>query len=407
MYYLKAYLRNFHFSINFWSVLLILSFIPDLVGIDSSILRYGFWAFKSVLAFWVVYNYKKKVYHLNWREKIFTYVGVIFFLNIFFDVFLEKGRNGLGSIVDLISFVLVLLIAFSFRYNIVITGKKSFEFFIASLLVGLVIAYVLAVPSPAPWVGRMDASSSFNTINYGQLGCSMALIAMFGILKYKGSLSKVFFIFCFLLGFASIMKAGSRSPLVVFSVVMSFYIVAKVGILQGLSILMVSLLVLWGISGFLIEIANAMGSELPLRLMNAINSGDTSGRDEIYINSITLIKNSWFFGDYYLVSSGVGKGSYPHNFILEAFQTTGILGGIPFLFLLGLTIQKSYRAIRDGHPSTWLVIIFLQLVVYGMFSSSLCSSQDFWALCFFIISMPETKIAIKNQLFDHNKNNAI
>ena len=406
MYYLKAYLRNYHFSVNFWSVLLLLAFIPDLVGFDSSILRYGFWAVKLILAFWVAYNHKKKLYQLNWQEKIFIFVAVIFFLNIFIDVFLDNRRYSLGSVLDFVSFSLSIVIAYSFRYNYIITGKKSFNFFMLTLSFGLVLAYFLAVSSPFPWIGRMDANSSFNTINYGQLGCSMSLVSLYGMVTNRVWTKKLLFFLGFLLGILSIFKAGSRSPIVVIFVVGSFYYLAKSGIFKGVVILFCAFLILWSLSGLIIEAAESMGSELPGRLLRAVESGDTSGRDQIYLNSLGLIKDSWFFGDYYLLSSGVGKRGYPHNFILESFLTTGILGGIPFLFILVIAINKSYRAIRNGHPSTWLVILFLQMVVYGMFSSSLSSSQDFWALCFFLLSMPDTNKIIKNPLIDSNKNRA-
>lgn len=391
MNYLIQYKSKYHFSVNFWSILLVFTFVPDLLGIDNNLIKYGFWALRCVSSFWVVFNYKKKIYHLNSSEKLFFFVIIIFFINIFIDVLLENNRNGYGSAVDLAAFAIAILVSFSFRYDPRFSGQKSFNVFAITLALGLFIAFFLAVPSPLPWVGRMDANSSFNTINYGQLGCAMSLVSIYSLTKTKNIWHKILWVLGVFLGLLSIMKAGSRSPIVVLFVVVLFFLFAKSGFSKGL-ILSVSLLFfLWFMSDFLIEIADSMGSSLPARILSALESGESSGRDKIYANTLSLINDSLYFGDSYLIPSGIGKGGYPHNYILEAFLTCGLFGGIPFLIMLLLSLYKSYNLLRDGHQSGWIVVIFVQLCTFGMFSSSLSSSQDFWALSFFILSIDVSK----------------
>jgi O-antigen ligase len=78
-------------------------------------------------------------------------------------------------------------------------------------------------------------------------------------------------------------------------------------------------------------------------------------------------------------------------------MTTGILGGIPFVVLVLISISKCYKFIKERHGASWILLLFLQLIVFGNFSTGLYTSQDFWILLFFVLSMgkiakPEVKL---------------
>lgn len=391
MDFYRVYKKKYHFSVNFYSLFLLVTFIPDILGLPPSLITYGFWALKAVAAFWLIIHYRKEIFDLNWQEKLFLFVAFVYFVNIFIDVFWQNYPIGLGNPIDLLGFFLSILIALSFRYDSAFCSNESYYFFLMTLGLGLLIAFFLATEAPLPLVGRFDANSTVNSINYGQMGCTLSLVALYGFIYKRFKYSTIVYTFLFLLSIVSIMKAGSRSPVVVLLAVSVFYFFAKSGFAKGLILVGCSLLVLYFSIGFLIELSEAVGSGIVERLLSAIETGETSGRDQIYANAIGHFKNSPVFGSFYVLPSGIGKGYYPHNFILEAFMTTGIVGGIPFLVMILLVLVKSFRLLRQRHMSGWIVLLFLQLLIYGMFSSSLYSSQDFWALCFFILSMRPTK----------------
>ena len=387
MGFYQIYKERFHFSVNFFSVFLLIGFIPDIIGIDSSLIKYTFWILKAGLATLIIFKYHKKLYTLTWQEKLFLFVSVLYFINIFIDVFWHYDQFGLGNPIDLLGFFVSILIAFSFRYDPVFAEKRSFQFFLITLSLGLVIAYLMAKPSPLPLVGRYFANALVNSINYGQIGCALSVIALYGFFNKPSKYSKIIYPCLFLLGLISIIKAGSRSPVVILLVVSIFYFFAKSGLVKGLLLIGLSGLLLYFSIGFLVELSEALDSGIVSRLISAIESGETSGRDKIYSNAISQFAESPIFGSFYLIESGPGKGGYPHNFFLEAFMTTGIIGGIPFLMMVIVTLIKSFKLIKYKHPAGWIVLLFVQMLVYGLFSSSLYSSQDFWALCFFILSM--------------------
>ena len=397
MWVYKIYKEKLHFSLNFYSIFLLVTFIPDILGLPASLITYGLWAIKSYTAFWLVYKYGKKLYDLNFNEKLFVFVATIYFINIFIDLFWQYFPIGIGNPIDLLGFFLSILIAFAFRYDPIFCSKKSFYIFLITLSLGLFIAFFIAKESPEPYVGRYDANSTVNTINYGQMGCALCLVVIYGFLNMPFKYSKTIYSFLFLLGILSIMKAGSRSPIVVLAFVSIFYFFANSGFVKGLIFIGVSAVVLYFSTGFLIELSEAVGSGIVTRIISAVETGETSGRDAIYINAIGHFLDSPIFGDYYLISSGLAKGYYPHNFIIEAFMTTGIVGGIPFVIMIIITLIRSFRLLKSKHMSGWIVLLYLQILIFGMFSSSLYSSQDFWALSFFILSMPASTLNKKRK----------
>jgi len=383
----KIYKERFHFSLNFYSLFLIATFIPDILGLPPSLMTNALWAIKSVAAIWIIVLYHKKIFILTWVEQLFIFVSSVYFINLFIDIFWQNYPVNMGNSKDLISFCLSILIALSFRYDKAFVSEKSYFFFLISLSIGLFTAFFLAKASPLPLIGRFDANSTVNSINYGQMGCSLSIVSVYGLYNHPFKYSRIIYPTLFLLGVISIMKAGSRSPVVVLLLVTIFYFFAKSGFLKGIILVGCSAIVLFFSIDFLIELSEAVGSEIVTRLLSAIETGETSGRDLIYENAIGHFLDSPVFGNYYLIPSGIGNGGYPHNFFIEAFMTTGIFGGIPFVIMVIITLIKSFTLLKRRHKSGWIVLLFLQILIFGMFSSSLYSSQDFWALSFFILSI--------------------
>tara|TARA_R110000764_G_scaffold126511_1_gene214121 strand:- start:7346 stop:8479 length:1134 start_codon:yes stop_codon:yes gene_type:complete len=366
---------------------LLVTFIPDFTGLSSSLFTNGIWLVRAIMAFWLIDKSKMKVFILRWEEKLFLLVAFIYFLNISIDVFLQNYPIGIGNPIDLIGFFLSILVAFSFRYDYSFTSRSSYFYFLITLSIGLVLAFFLSEPSPPPLVGRYDANSTVNTINYGKSGCALAIVAIYGIINFRFKYSKIIYIVLLLLGIISIMRAGTRSPVVILIVVVAFYFLSKYSFIKGFIVVCCTSLVLWFSMGVIIQLSEMIGSDIVTRLLASIESGDTSGRDEIYLNVINHIKDSPVFGSFYLISSGLGKGFYPHNFFLEAFMTTGFFGGIPFVFMVTLSIIRSFQILRQKHIAGWIVLLFLQALLNGMFSSTLYSAEDFWGLCFLVLSI--------------------
>ncbi|WP_018613827.1 O-antigen ligase family protein [Segetibacter koreensis] len=391
MFTLKTYKEIFHFSVNFFSIFLLITFIPDILHFDPMIARLGYWGVKVLLAIWVILKTKRILFSFSRWETLIIIVYLIYGVNIFIDVFLDplavsKGNTGL---MDFAGFSVIIILMLSFRYYPDLASEKSFWFFVATLTIGLILSYFFAIENLTLDTTnvRYDANSTVNSIGYGQMGCTLSLISLFGIISYKKLWLRLLFLVTFAIGMISIAKAGSRSPVVVLVVVMSFYFMARLGSLNAIIILCVVAGLVFIFLNPILDLLTSMGSNLAVRLTSMVENKESSGREEIWTNVIGIIAKSPVFGAYYIVPYGAGKGLYPHNFFLEIFMGTGIVGGLPFMVLVFASVTKSYKLIQNNHPSTWLIILYLQMIVFGMFSTSLSSSQDFWVLIFYVMSI--------------------
>ncbi|WKN40440.1 O-antigen ligase family protein [Tunicatimonas pelagia] len=402
----KTYKEKYHFSLNLYSIFLIVTFIPDIVGINNSIIKYLFWVVRLSLALWIIYKDYRSAFRLSLFEFLFVILALIYTTNLFIDVFLDPIPALKNSgFTDFIGFFIGIILALSFRYDSAFHSETSFKFFWVTLTFGLIVAYFLAIENTHLDVSnvRYDANSTINTIMYGQTGCALSLISLFGFIHYKKATLKILFALTFVVGLLSIAKAGSRSPVVVLALVSIFYMIARLGKVKGLLILSVFVgLVLINIKA-IIGLLSSMGSSLAVRLTSMIQDKETSGRDVIYANALSIIEESPIFGSYYLIPSGIGAGGYPHNYFLEVFMTTGALGGVIFLALVIYSLFKSYNLIRAQHFSSWIVILYLQILVYGMFSTGLYTSQDFWILLFYTGSLKVSSSLSTNTLPQNNR----
>ena len=103
---IKIYKEKYHFSINFYSIFLIVTFIPDLIGIESSLIKFSYWGLKVLLACWVISKSNRSFFHFTPHETLFLAVFFIYLANIFIDVFLDPIPilNSSEGLINLIGF---------------------------------------------------------------------------------------------------------------------------------------------------------------------------------------------------------------------------------------------------------------------------------------------------------------
>ncbi|MEO7960155.1 MAG: hypothetical protein ABIR19_01335, partial [Ginsengibacter sp.] len=210
---------------NFYSLYLLVTFIPDIVGIDNILIKNIFWLIRILLACWVIFKEQQSLFHFNAVQRLYLAVCVIYMVNIMIDVYFDPNYSILSKTngtMDLIGFFIDLLLAFTFRHDHTFDSENSFKFFWISLTIGLLLAFHFARLTPRLLLfddetTRYDANSTVNTINYGQYGCALCIVSIYAMLKQKQVMWKLFFIVITVIGLLSIVKAGSRSPVVVFA----------------------------------------------------------------------------------------------------------------------------------------------------------------------------------------------
>lgn len=71
-------------------------------------------------------------------------------------------------------------------------------------------------------------------------------------------------------------------------------------------------------------------------------------------------------------------GTYPHNFIIESFLATGIIGGLSFSIVFFYSCIVAFKLIRDAPGYRWLGLMFFHYAVYVNFSTSIILNPQFW-----------------------------
>ncbi len=184
-----------------------------------------------------------------------------------------------------------------------------------------------------------------------------------------------------------IMIAGARGPVVSLAMTMVIFVFRLRGIkYKTILIIGIFLLILFTYTDYFKlfsseNIGVARIEQFVMRNdagMTDINE-ESSGRLDLYVQSVKEFEEDVFFG------KGIGKnetpGWYPHNSVLEIISQIGLLGLIPFIFLLSMWTY-GFMKTNVGYSDEFNVYKFLFLYTFfeSLFSGSIFMNTSFWIL---------------------------
>src|SRR4051812_37943614 len=117
---LQVYKEKYHFSVNFYSIFLLVTFIPDLVGINSTVIRLTFWGLKVLLSVWVIAQTKNILSRFSKWENLILIIYLIYGIDIFIDVFINPLPviKGMAGKMDFLGyFVIIVILLFFFFFS--------------------------------------------------------------------------------------------------------------------------------------------------------------------------------------------------------------------------------------------------------------------------------------------------
>lgn len=260
-----------------------------------------------------------------------------------------KIKN-LAPIVAII-FTFVSLIAAFFSKNTTSGGFIDSEnglnyqanSYLAAYATGFAIQYIL----------------SFNTIHYKS-------IFRYNILRY-------IVLCCIGVNLITILISGGRGGLVLFiaQCFMAIYILRLTNRIKAKDLMKVicyGIIVIFIIT-YCIEFSRSADIKTNgfNRIINAIQKGDSSGRDIIYILALDIIKDSIIYGH------GVGSvffklGFYSHNCILDVLIELGIIGTMGYVLVIIMTFNKLKKIIKQDISNSIYMVIFLDGFIMSLFS---------------------------------------
>jgi hypothetical protein len=130
------------------------------------------------------------------------------------------------------------------------------------------------------------------------------------------------------------------------------------------------------------------------RFTNAATDPSTSTRFELFDGAISQFEESPLLG-----SSFVEYASkfYPHNIIIEAMMTNGVLGLAALVSLLFGCLYFVGRMLWFYPNDRWIALLFIQYIVESMFSGSLYFDASTWAVMLLVLSCAQAHAAAESR----------
>lgn len=86
-----------------------------------------------------------------------------------------------------------------------------------------------------------------------------------------------------------------------------------------------------------------------------------------------------------------GYGTYPHNAVIEAFMTTGLVGGIAFAGGVAYCVLRSVQMIRRQPEWAWVSLLCWWGVIQATFSGALYNSGALWLGLMLVVGAPSPR----------------
>ena len=218
---------------------------------------------------------------------------------------------------------------------------------------------------------------TISELTYGNYGSMLSIFSIYRLINIEKS-NNYISIIGFSVGIITIMSSGSRSPFLGMVLIIVYMLFQKLNFTKFFLTLSFITIILYN---FIIDLLLIVNSFIPntfadriLLAFTYLDEGSTRG--DLISAGLNEFLQSPFFGSGFLIQTSPMQGSYPHNLIIEALMSTGMFGGLIFLYLI-VSVFKLILLNRNTDQE-WIGILFIQFFIFGLFSGNLFTSIFFW-----------------------------
>ena len=224
---------------------------------------------------------------------------------------------------------------------------------------------------------RVDANVALNTISYGNFGVSGLLLSIYILINNKvNKYLKIFAIISIVLCVYSVLRSGSRGPILAFLLVVLFWFFSKgKNVKDGLVILAMSFLVLYMLQDFILSLMGKIAPVIELRLRESLEGGVDDGRSRLYDEAINIFLNHPLFGQQFAIFDGQGGYAYAHNLILDSAMALGVFGALAMIYIIFSALKECYKNIHYNKKYYWVSLLLLQQITILMVSGTFYQDQ--------------------------------
>jgi hypothetical protein len=401
-------MRDFSVKVsNLYLIIIISGFIfvsilPNMLGLSDASFSILYRAIVLLLAvFIIIFSIlSKQAHRLNiTRYILFFSFWSIYSIRILYDllykeIFLDPEKSASEYLQFAFGVVLIPTVAV-----IVIKHKNlNYDFVLKWIYRILFVSLLIAIITRGKEVSGRDAGElEIGILLFGQYGTSLSLLSLFLIIRNKFNIISIFYILGFILGFIAIFISASKSPFLALMLVIVIFLLFRFGPFKFIfTVGFLSLLLYHFFIDIMLLLGNYYNSVFLDRLLYAIEIGGDEARGKLIQAGFNEFLNNPFVGSAMLIQVPGFVGGYPHNLIVEAFMALGFFGGILFLFYILQCIKLSIKIIGNNLGIAWIALLFLQFLIFGMFSGNLFSSNLFWLMSVLLVGMSSMQIKKMN-----------
>lgn len=239
--------------------------------------------------------------------------------------------------------------------------------------------------------GRLLANQYFNPIDLGHAGVSLLLISVYGLLQTSRGLAYARNLMVYVggaaLGASVLALSGSRGPVTAGVLCLGVLLFASAGWgirAAGRRRAVVLLTLVVAAIGALSIITRYGGTLLDrVTSLSDTRTGDTESRLPMYEEAFDTMTSNPIIGSTTLLSNGM----YPHNAILEAGISLGILGAVAMAAFLFFVVRRSVKLAYGGDDAGLLGLLALQQVIACQVSGAIWSNDSTWTMALLIIGV--------------------
>lgn len=360
--------------------------ISVLLDIDNRVLSYLYRGVLFCLSFMVVFNLgtKNKVAYSGDLLVLLFLFWAAYTIRLLVDVYLGDSYLALNAeVYFLVAYggCLIPMLALMRKYNerVLCKARDMILYFASSA----VILHLFVYFSEREINITRFQTDYLNPISFGHLGATISLVAI-SLMYSKALYTRVHAIVTLgllCLGLFSLAASASRGPVISFVGAMLFLYFAS-GISRKLGIKVASIIIFS--IGSLFLASTYVETEFGFITVSRINSMLSGSKDLSIIERRNTISGAFRqFKESPIVGSSIEEhesGFYPHNIFVEGLLSTGMLGGVPLILLILLTLSKAFTLVRRYPSLSFIPLLFVQYSIGAMFSGSLWSNTIFWNL---------------------------
>jgi hypothetical protein len=351
-------------------------FIPNLVEISQSV-TIPYRAFSLGIAlFVIILNYRSKIDYNLGVSLLLIYLS-LFSIRLFYDfeirtdVFVESEKKTQIWILFVQMIITTIAIAKSYR-DIDLSISFRWIYFTYSIII---VANYLAVPEFSFFANDIEQQVSSGVRNTISTGYNAAYYLLFSIFFFTSPyFSKPLKFLGLPVQFCAIiilLRAGSRGPLLAVLIALILFTILQKK--NYVIIVFLSALFIFGFHYFFNEILELISKISPVmsnRIQYTIKEGDNL-RIFFFKEGINGFLYNPFTGSQALLYRYNDIPTYPHQLIIEAFMSTGIIGGVIIISLIYIVIKYTIFNLHNFVSNYWIELIIIAYLTRALTAGSI------------------------------------